>query len=308
MKRIILAGGSGFLGQSLAATLLREGYEVVVLSRTRTDQQDNIRYLQWDARTLGDWAGFIEGSTAVVNLAGKSINCRHTASNRREIVDSRINAVRVLGEAIKQSTAPPRAFVQASAVGVYGNTGDRWCDEQAPHGEGFMVEVCDQWERASEEIKASNLRISILRIGFALGPGGGALEYLARLTRCFLGGHIGTGRQFISWIHVADLNRMFLWAIEREKIRGMFNATSPSPVTNAEFMDELRWALRRPWSPPVPALAAYVGAWVMRTEASLALTGQRCEPQRFRDEGFVFEFPNLRVALADVYPTILAGS
>src|ERR1051325_3954724 len=303
MKRVIIAGGSGFLGQSLAPNLLSEGYEVVVLTRKHTDDQRNIRYVQWDARTLGDWAELIEGSSAIVNLAGKTMNCRYTAANRKEIVDSRVNSVRVLGEAIAQTARPPDAFVQASAVGIYGDTGDRWCDEHAPHGTGFAAEVCERWERAFEEIKAPTLRKSVLRIGFALGPGGGAIEYLARLTRCFLGGHIGGGRQFISWIHVADLNRMFLWAIERERISGIINASSPSPVTNAQFMRELRRVLHRPWSPPVPVLAAQIGAWFMRTEASLALTGQRCEPRRFRNEGFLFEFPDLREALADIYAT-----
>ena len=146
------------------------------------------------------------------------------------------------------------------------------------------------------------MRKSILRIGFALGPDGGALEMLARLTRFFLGGTVGSGRQFTSWIHIADLNRMFLAAIERDDISGVFNATAPNPVTNAEFMREMRRALHRPWSPPVPALVAHIGSWLMRTEASLALGGRRCTPKHFLERGFEFEFPELRGALEDLFP------
>jgi uncharacterized protein (TIGR01777 family) len=157
----------------------------------------------------------------------------------------------------------PEAFVQAGSLAIYGNAGERWCDEEAPHGTGFPVEVCERWEEAFGQVNAPATRKSVLRIGFALGRGGGVIDFLARLTRWFLGGHVGNGRQFISWIHVADLNRMFMQCIEDAQLSGAYNATSPDPVTNAEFMRELRRVLRRPWSPPVPAPIAHLGAWLM---------------------------------------------
>lgn len=301
-QRIVLAGGSGFLGRSLAATLVAKSYDVVVLGRAPSHEVGRVHHVQWDGKTLGEWRKFLDGATAVVNLTGKSVNCRYTPENKRKIIESRVNSVNVLGQAIAKCTKPPAAFVQAGSLAIYGDPGDRWCDENAPQGEGFSADVCRRWENAFNAIAAPEMRKSILRIGFALGPDGGALEMLARLTRFFLGGTVGSGRQFTSWIHIADLNRMFLATIERADISGISNATAPNPVTNAEFMLEMRRALHRPWSPPVPALVAHIGSWFMRTEASLALGGRRCTPKHFIELGFEFEFPELRGALQDLFP------
>ena len=299
---IVLAGGSGFLGRSLTAVLTSMGHDVVVLGRAAAREAGRVHHAQWDGKTLGEWHKFLDGATAVVNLTGKSVNCRYTPENKREIIDSRVNSVRVLGEAIAKCTKPPAAFIQAGSLAIYGDPGDRWCDEGTSEGEGFSADVCRQWENAFHAITMPGMRKSILRIGFALGPDGGALEMLAKLTRFFLGGTVGSGRQFTSWIHIADLNRMFLAAIERDDISGVFNATAPNPVTNAEFMREMRRAVHRPWSPPVPALIAHIGSWFMRTEASLALGGRRCTPKHFLERGFEFKFPQLRGALEDLFP------
>lgn len=300
--RIILAGGSGFLGQSLSPVLLSKGYEVVVLARNPSQEVGAVRYMQWDGRRIDKWAELLDGAKAVVNLTGKSVNCRYSPANRREIISSRVDSVDALRGAIQNCARPPEAFVQAGSLAIYGDTGDRWCDENAPHGSGFGADVCRVWEEAFNEVDAPNMRKSLLRIGFALGPNGGILEFLARLTRWFLGGRVGSGRQFVSWIHVADLNRMVLWTIERDDIAGVFNATSPNPVTNAELMRELRRVVRRPWSPPVPPPIAQIGAWLMGTEATLALTGRRCTPKGFLERDFRFEFPELREALANIFP------
>ncbi len=301
-KHVVLAGGSGFLGRALATLAISKGYEVTVLGRAPSHEEGPVRHVQWDGRTPGEWKKFLDGAAAVVNLTGKSVNCRHTPANQREIIASRVDSVRVLGAAIAQCDRAPAAFVQAGSLAIYGDAGDRWCDENTPAGNGFSVEVCQRWEEAFQAIPAPAMRKSLLRIGFALGPGGGALAMLARLTRFFLGGTVGTGRQFTSWIHIADLNRMFLAAIERDDVSGVFNATAPNPVTNAEFMRELRRVLHRPWSPPVPALLAHIGSWFMRTDASLALSGRRCTPKHFLERGFEFEFPQLRGALHDLFP------
>ncbi len=300
--RIVLAGGSGFLGRALSTMFATRNCEVVVLGRAASHRSGPVQHRQWDGKTIGDWRATLEGATALVNLTGKSVNCRYTPANRREIIDSRVDSVRVLGEAIAQCVRPPAAFIQAASLAIYGDAGDRWCAEDAPAGEGFSVGVCQRWEEAFAEIAAPGMRKVLLRIGFALGPDGGALAMLARLTRLFLGGTVGSGRQCISWIHLADLNRMFVAAIDRDDIAGVFNATAPHPVTNAEFMRELRRVLHRPWSPLVPALVAQFGSWLMRTEASLALTGRRCTPQHFLERSFEFQFPKLRDALEDLFP------
>jgi uncharacterized protein (TIGR01777 family) len=300
-KRIILAGGTGFIGRTLAPVLLTNGYEPVVLTRGIAHENKGIRFLQWNCRDIDNWAELVDGAKAVLNLAGKSVNCRDTTANRREIIDSRVNSVHVLAQAIAQCSDPPEAFVQASSLAIYGDTGDRWCNEDAPQGEDFGADVCRVWEKAFAEIDAQSMRKSVFRIGFAIGPNGGVLEFLTGLTRWFLGGRVGNGRQFVSWIHVSDLNRMFLWAIERSEIEGVFNVCTPNPVTNGVLMRDLRHALHRPWSPPVPTWLSKIGAWIMGTDAKLALTGRRCRPQHFLEKGFEFEFPELRVALADIF-------
>jgi uncharacterized protein len=298
--RVILAGGSGFIGHALTPLLLRRDYELIILTRKVSREAGAVRYAQWDGKSIGDWAQFVDGAGAIINLTGHSINCRHTPENRRKILESRIHSVRALSEALERSVQPPKVFVQAAGIGIYGDAGDRFCNENAPHGTDFVSEVCERWEQAFAGIEAPGMRKVLLRLGVALGSDGGFLQLLSRLTRWFMGGHIGDGKQFISWIHIADLCHMFLLAIEREKIAGVFNATSPNPVRNAEFMRELRHVLHRPWSPPVPKLPARIGSWLIGTEASLAFASQRGIPAHFLNEGFKFDFPEVRPALINL--------
>lgn len=296
--RVILAGGSGFLGQSLAAHLAKLGYESVVLTRSTRNRPG---YVQWDGATVGDWKQHLEGAAAIVNLAGRSVDCRYTTSNRREIIESRVNSVRALGDAIRSCNSPPPAWIQAASLAIYGDAGDAICHDNASHGAGFSVDVCEKWESELANQALPNTRTIVLRIGFALAVNGGALGRLTTLTRIFLGGTVGSGRQYISWLHIDDLNRMFQWCLENNIARGNYNATGPNPVTNATFMAALRRALHRPWSPPAPSLAVRVGAFLMGTDASLALTGRRCMPNRLLDEGFTFNYTDLDECLRDVY-------
>lgn len=300
-KRIILAGGSGFLGKPLSKYLVERGYEVIVLTRQPGQGGGANKEVYWDGQTLGPWAEHLNGARAVVNLAGRSVNCRYTPQNRREINESRVNSVRVIGEAIHACSNPPAVLVQSSSLAIYGDAGDRWCDESSSCGEGFPVETCLLWEKAFEESATPPTRRVVLRIGLVLGKSGGALKTLAPLAKLGLGGTIGKGRQYMSWIHSLDMNRLFLAAIEQEQMSGVFNATGPQPATNAEFTRELRRALHRPWSPPVPNWAVHIGSFLMGTEACLALTGHRCAPKRLQELGFSFNFPKLREALADIY-------
>lgn len=303
--RVVLAGGSGFLGRALAEEFAREGYEVVVLTRTPSKRsRANVREVAWDGKNVcASWARELEGAAAVVNLTGRSVDCRHTAANRREILESRVNSVEAVGRAIRACTEPPRVLIQAGSLAIYGDAGTRVCDEHAPAGKGFPVDVCLSWERAFDSLELPSTRKVLLRIGFVLGRDGGALPTLARLARFYLGGAAGDGRQYISWLHARDFCRLALWCVERKDAAGVFNATGPAPVTNAEFMCELRCALKRPWSPRTPAFAVRLGAFLLRTEAELALTGRRCIPDRLVEMNFKFVYTNLESALADLLTT-----
>jgi hypothetical protein len=257
--------------------------------------------VNWDGKTAAGWTRELEGAAAVINLAGRSINCRFTEENRREILSSRVDSTRALVAAIGRAATPPPVFVQASGIGYYGASGERIVDETAPAGADFMAEVCQQWEAALQEFPIAATRKVILRIGIVLGRGEGALAVLERLTKAYLGGAAGRGRQFVSWIHIDDLVRMIATAMERDDLTGVFNATAPHPVTNAELMRELRRVLRRPWSPPVPAPLVRFGAWLMGTEGDLALQSFRVSPKRLLDAGYTFEYPHLRDALRNLY-------
>ena len=296
--RVVLAGGSGFLGRALASAFERAGYEPVVL--TRRVRKSRVRQVEWDGRTVGPWARELEGAAAVVNLAGRSVDCRHTPEHRREIVESRTHSVEAVGRAIAACAEPPKVLVQAGSLAVYGDAGRRVCGEDAPAGRGFPVEVCLRWEQVFDSLELPATRKVLLRVGFVLGRDGGAFPKLARLARLYLGGTVGEGHQYISWLHVRDFCRLVLWCVEREAAAGVYNATGPCPVTNAEFMCELRCALRRPWSPRVPAWLVRLGAFLLRTEPALALEGRRCIPDRLVEEHFKFLYTNLESALADL--------
>ena len=299
-KRIVIAGGSGFIGRALAREFSATGFSVVILTRTPRARADNVREVEWDGQHIGEWIQQLDGADAVINLAGKNINCPHTPENRRALAASRVDSVNALAAALLHVKIPPRVWVQASAIGFYGDTGASVCDENSPAGHDALAEICRQWEAAFAVAKVQQTRKVTLRIGFVLGRDGGALPVLSRLTKCFLGGAAGSGRQYLSWIHLADLVRMFATASQREDMAGTFNAVAPGAVTNAEFMRELRHALHRPWSPPAPEFAVRLGARLMRSEPALALISQRCVPGKLLASGFQFQFPHLRGALADL--------
>lgn len=299
-RRVILAGGAGFLGRALSRMFDRADWEVVILSRRPMQSAGLVRTVLWDGRTVGEWARELDGAAAVVNLTGRSVACLYTPENRREIISSRVDSVRAIAQACAQCNKPPPLLVQASSLAIYGDAGDRVCDENAPHGTGFSVEVCEAWEGEffAGEAAGDTTRRVALRIGFVLGRDGGALEPLAKLARAYLGGSAGSGRQYISWLDLEDFCAMVRWVVEHTDAHGVYNVTGTMPVTNAEFMRQLRKALGRPWSPPTPAWAVKFGArFIMRVDASLALTGRRCVPRRFLNEGF-------RLRHTDLYATL----
>lgn len=299
LKRIVIAGGSGFIGTALAREFVRRGYAVVILTRRPRSRPDGVREIAWDGAPSGDWVTELNGADAVINLTGKSINCPHTPENLRTITESRVNSVRALAAAANFAQ-PPRVWVQASATGFYGDTKNNLCDETALNGSDALAKICRDWENAFTTANLPQTRKVTLRIGFVLGRESGALPVLAKLTKWFLGGAVGSGKQYISWIHLADLVQLFVAVVEQEKLTGTFNAVAPNAVTNAEFMRELRGALHRPWSPPVPEFAVRLGSKLMGSEAALALVSQRCAPKRFQEINFPFQFTQLVPALQDL--------
>ena len=296
-KRIIVPGGSGFIGDYISSYFAAKGYEVVVLSRTKTGIINNIRYVSWDARSIGDWTRYLNGAFAVINLTGRSINCRFTSKNKTGILESRIDAVRVLLQACNQSAVPPVVYLQASSIGYYGNT-SVLCTEESPAGQDFLARVCHVWEDTFFGKSLVSTRKVVLRFGVVLGNNGGALKRMLPWVRWYLGGQHGNGKQQISWIHIDDLARMLDFALMNSDVEGKYNATSAYPHTNAYFMASLRQVLKRPWAPPVPALMVRLAAFVlMRADAGVLLHGAACVPKRMVDQGFDFRYPTLLQAL-----------
>jgi uncharacterized protein (TIGR01777 family) len=211
-----------------------------------------------------------------------------------------VDSVNALTTAIGEIKTPPRVWVQASATGFYGDTADHLSHEASPVGSNALADICRRWENAFHAANLPVTRKVVLRIGFVLGRDGGALPVLSRLTKGFFGGSVGNGKQYISWIHLADLVRIFSVAVEQERFLGTFNAVAPNAVTNAEFMRDLRRALHRPWSPPVPIFAVHLGSRLLGSEAALALMSSRCEPKGLLAEEFKFQFAGLVEALKDL--------
>jgi uncharacterized protein len=301
-RRVVLAGGSGFLGSILARDFVARGYEVFVLTRTpRRAPPQGVGYEAWDGATQGPWWERLDGAEAVVNLTGRSVNCLHDAAHRAEILVSRVRSVEAVAAGIARCARPPRVWIQAGSLAIYGDAGARLCDEAAPHGRGFTVDVCERWEEALRAAEVRGTRKVLLRIGLVLGARCGVLEPLVSLTRRFLGGTVGHGRQHLSWLHADDFARVVRWCLENERASGVYNATGLASATNAEFMHALRRALGRPWAPPAPAWLVHLGArFVLRTEPELALTGRRGFPMRLLREGFAFEHNDLSATLAEV--------
>ncbi len=301
-SKIILAGGSGFLGTAIAKKFVDDGWEVVVLTRrARTREADGIRQVEWNGRSVEAWAAEFEGAFAVVNLTGRNINCRHTATHRAEIIESRVSSVLAITQAIAQARQPPPVLIQTSAIGIYGDSGDSVCTELTGTGTGFIAQTCAMWEHAVLRHPMPQTRHVILRLGLVLDASGGLLVPLGKLTRWGLGGAAGSGRQWMSWIHLADVVGIVAELIRRQDSDGVYVACAPHPVRNAEFMPLLRRALHRPWSPPVPALAVRIGAVMLGTEPELALHGCRCLPSRLLEMPYAFQYPDLAQALAEIY-------
>jgi uncharacterized protein len=305
-RKIILAGGSGFLGTALARRFVAAGDDVIVLTRSPQERTDGVREVSWDARTLGDWAALVDGADVVINLTGKSVDCRYTEKNRRAIIASRVDSTRTVGEAIARCAKPPGVWLNASSATIYKHTLDRAADESGETGataeakDEFSIEVIRQWERALDEARTPNTRKVALRITMVFGAGGGVFPVLRRLARFGLGGRMGSGKQFVSWIHEEDFCRAIEWLIERNHLSGLINLAAPNPLTNAEMMRLVRKECGVPFGLPAAEWMLEIGAFFLRTETELMLKSRRVIPGKLPASGFEFHFPILENALRNL--------
>lgn len=306
-KRIILAGGSGFLGRLLAGHLQARGWEPVILTRSPSSQS-TVREIAWDARTVGDWLGELDGAAAVINLAGRSVNCRFTPENRRLVMNSRVEATRAVGAAIARCTKPPPVWLNCSTATIYRHTMGTPHDEKSTdfgltpsvHDE-FSVEVAHAWEQALWEAPTPQTRKVALRITLVFGTvAGGVFQILRRLARFGLGGRMGSGRQFVSWIHEQDFARAVEWILDHGEVQGPVNLAAPNPLTNADMMRTFRRVCGIPLGLPAAEWMLELGAVVMRTETELLLKSRRVVPGTLLQGGFQFQFPAMEGALREL--------
>ncbi|MEI6946229.1 TIGR01777 family oxidoreductase [Paraflavisolibacter sp. H34] len=291
MSKIVIAGGTGFLGQFLASRFRSEGNEVVILSR----KAGNVHW--------GDQQGIIntlDRADVVINLAGKSVNCRYTEKNKREILQSRVETTRALGTAIAACPHPPKLWINSSTATIYRHAEDRPMTEaEGETGTGFSVQVAREWEQAFFGFALPQTRQIALRTAIVLGRGG-ALQPLKTLACLGLGGKQGSGRQMVSWIHIEDLYRIIRFLVEQEELEGVFNCSAPEPVTNASFMRSLRQALHRNIGLPAPAWLLEIGAVFIGTETELILKSRWVLPDRLQKRGFKFAYSSLQPALEQI--------
>lgn len=300
--RVIIPGGAGYLGRSLAQFFASQSYQVVILSRQPQPDQAGVRFLPWDGATVGDWASSFEGAAAVINLAGRTVNCRYNERNKQQIYDSRLRSTTAVGAAIAACDTPPPVWINASSATIYRDAYDRPMDEATGEiGAGFSVDVCQRWEQALFAADTPRTRRVALRAAMVFGTGrGGVMEAFHNIVRLGLGGTLGSGRQFVSWVHLEDFARSVQWLVEHEELAGPVNCAAPQPVPNAEFMRALRQVYRQPIGLPATRWMLEVGAFVLRTETELLLKSRRVVPGRLLDSGFQFRYPELRPALAQI--------
>lgn len=300
--RIIIPGGTGLIGRPLATQLAEAGHEVVVLSRHPervTGMAQGVQVVGWDARSAAGWGQLAEGAGAIVNLAGAGVaEGRWTAARKELIRSSRTAAGAAVTEAVRQATVKPGLVVQAAAVGYYGPCGDELLSEDAPSGQDFLAGVCRDWEASTAAVEALGVRRVVLRTGIVLSTAGGALPKMALPFKLFAGGPIGSGRQWLPWIHMADEIGAIRFLLDNPEAQGVFNLSAPNPLTNRDFGRALGRALGRPALIPAPAFAMKLLFGEMST---VLLDGQRVLPTHLTALGYTFRFPTADAALGDLY-------
>lgn len=308
--KIVIPGGSGQVGMLLGRALLASGHEVTVLSRAASD---SIRSVHWDGSTLGEWAKEIDGADVIINLAGRSVNCRYTKENLEEMLRSRVDSTRIIGQAIAKAKRPPSLWLQMSTATIYAHTFGPANDEkmgilggsepEVPGYWGFSIEIAKAWERELANASTPQTRKVALRSAMVMSPDrGGIFSVLLRLARLGLGGSLAGGQQFVSWIHGQDFARVIEFLIEHEEIVGPVNLASPNPLPQKDFMRAIRRAARIPIGLPAAKWMLELGAVFMRTDTELLLKSRRVIPSVLLDAGFEFRFSKWEDAAADLVP------
>lgn len=305
--KLVIPGGTGQVGTVLDRALTAAGHEVVILTR----RPERERELPWDGRTLGPWAEAIDGADAVINLAGRSVNCRYTPANLREMMDSRVESARVVGEAVAAAARPPRVWLQMSTATVYAHRFDAPNDEATgvigggepgvPRYWSYSVRIAEAWERAQAEAATRSTRKVALRTAMVMSPDrGGVFDVLLRMARLGLGGPVAGGAQYVSWIHEDDFVRAVEFLIRRDDLDGPVNLAAPGPLPQSAFMRALRTAWGMPVGLPATAWMAEIGALALRSDTELLLKSRRVVPGRLLDAGFAFDHPRWPEAAADL--------
>ena len=298
--RFIVTGGTGLIGQALNATLAADGHQVIVLSRSperAPAMPDGVRVVRWDAQTAEGWGHWADGVHAIVNLAGAPLNRRWTPRYKRIIRDSRVNAGRAVVDAVNRVDQKPQVVIQASGIGMYGPRGDELITEEAEPGEGFLGRTAVVWEASTAPVEDHGVRRAIIRSGVVLTMEGGAFPLLALPYRLFVGGPLGSGDQWLPWIHMEDEIRAIRFLIANQAAEGPFNLSVPHPLTNADFGHTLARVMGRPALFRVPAFALRL---VLGEMSAAVLHGQRAIPRRLLELGFDFHYPTAEAAFRDL--------
>lgn len=299
---VIITGGTGLIGTALVQNLLKDGHQVTVLSRSPQQKQSpalsGAQVVGWDARTAQGWGKVADGADAIVNLAGAGIaDSRWSAERKREIVDSRVNAGKAVMEAIRNATQKPKVLIQSSAVGYYGPSDDTKLTESSSPGSDYLSRVCFEWEASTAGAKELGVRRPVLRTGIVLSTQGGALPKMLLPFQFFIGGPLGSGKQYFPWIHIDDEVRAIRFLLDSPTADGPYNLAAPNPPTNAEFSKQLGEAMGRPSLMPVPSFGLQILFGEMST---VLLDGQRAVPQKLQADGFQFQYAEAVPALRDV--------
>ncbi|WP_394747273.1 TIGR01777 family oxidoreductase [Spongiimicrobium salis] len=298
MKKLVIAGGSGFLGQACSQHFATMFEKIIVLTRGESRTSNNLDYMHWDAESLGPWASHINHCDVLLNLTGKSVDCRYTPKNKVTILNSRVNSTTILGKAIALAQHPPKLWLNSSTATIYRHSLDlEMCESQGEIGHGFSVEVARAWEKAFFQHPTPTTRKVALRTSIVLGPQGGAFKPLKMLVQCGLGGRQGRGNQKFSWIHLKDFLRSLEYIMEHETLVGPINIVAPQITTNTELMKTFRNALKRPWGIPLPEWLLHLGANIIGTETELVLKSRNVIPKILLNHGFTYNHPTLKSAI-----------
>lgn len=302
-KKIVLAGGTGQIGQALCGFYKNAAEKIIILSRGPGKQDENLYYIQWDGKNQGSWSKEIDGADMLVNLTGKNVNCRYNEKNKKEIFDSRTNSIQALTEAITTCKEAPGLWIQGASATIYRHAEDHPMTEEGGEiGEGFSVEVCKKWEKTFWEQTADfkDMQKAVLRTSLVLGKKEGVFPRLGNLTRFGLGGRQGNGKQWVSWIHETDVCRIVEWIANHPEVNGTINCTAPGPVKNKDFMAVIRKAYGMPLGLPSPEWLLEMGAIIIGTETELILKSRWVLPEKLLKTGFQFQYPDISSAIDEI--------